>query len=370
MKSNDVINLLEQLAPKRYACDWDNVGLLVGRRDKEVKKIMIALDASLSVIEQAAANKADMLITHHPMIFSAIKKVDYDDITGKKIAKLIANDITYVAAHTNMDAAVMADIAAKKMELIDARPLDVTYTEKMYKLAVYVPVESADLVRSTMLNDGAGFYGNYSHCSYNIAGKGTYMPLEGTNPYKGTVNKFEVTDEIKIETLVSDSNKNRIIRHMLEVHPYEEVAYDLYEISDSGYDIGVGKIGRIKEPVELIECVNIVKAQFGINNLRLVGDPDKKVRFIAICPGAGKSVVKNAIKMGADVLVTGDIDHHTALDAYEDGLCIIDAGHFCTEHFIVDYLKNHLLRCFYKDDLDNKDIEVISAKEESPFIFL
>ena len=177
MKCSEIIKLMEKVAPPEYACNWDNCGLLVGRKDKEVKKIMVALDATRNVIDQARIQNVDMLITHHPMIFSGMKKVTYDDFIGRKVMMLVANDISYYAAHTNMDAAVMADIAADRIELINAKPLEVTYSEQLLKIAVFVPVDSADKVRNAMTNEGAGYIGEYSSCTFNAEGQGTFLPI-------------------------------------------------------------------------------------------------------------------------------------------------------------------------------------------------
>lgn len=371
MECREIIKLLEQLAPGAYSEEWDNVGLLVGRDSKEVKRVMVALDCTENVIDQAVRKEADMLITHHPLIFSPMKRVNCNDYIGRKVYKLASNDIAYFAAHTNMDAAVMADESARMLGMVNTRPLEVTYSKKVYKLAVYVPVPAADRVRDAITREGAGFIGNYSHCTYNIDGTGTFKANEGCNPFVGEINELTRTSEIKIETVITDENMQRVVRAMLKAHPYEEVAYDIYELKNPAYEKGIGKIGYLENDMTLQDLAALVKERFGIASVNVVGNLLTKVVTAAICPGSGKSMIKHALKAGVNVLITGDIDHHNAIDAADQGLCIIDAGHFGTEHFIVEYIRNYLVRSVYSSNNDlfsnASKLEVMMAAETSPF---
>lgn len=374
MKCKDIIKALEELAPVKYAEEWDNVGLLAGNKEKEVKRVMIALDATEDVIGQAIIKQVDMLITHHPMIFSSMKRITYDNFIGKKIIKLIQNDISYYAMHTNFDVMVMAEAGAKKLNIFRTRILDPTYYEKRYKIVVFVPTDSGEKVREAMTKEGAGHVGTYSNCTFHTQGMGTYMPLEGTNPYIGTVNELSFTPEYRLETIVTEEIRDKVITAMLRVHPYEEVAYDVYELHRETADQGVGKYGYLEEDKTLGELAQIVKEKFGLDQVKVSGDLEQKAGLVAVSPGAGKSLVKAAIKVGAQVLVTGDIDHHTAIDGLEQGLSIIDGGHFGTEHLMVDYVKDYLEVYFnrqYDEIWDmNKHIEIITAKEKSPFCYV
>ena len=374
MECKQIIKLMEEIAPCQYKEDWDNVGLLVGRDTKEVKRILVALDPTENVIRQAVKNDIDMLITHHPLIFSGLKRINCNDYIGKKVYELASHDISYYATHTNMDSAVMADVAAGMLNMVNTRPLSVSYRKKMYKLAVYVPKESADKVRDAMSREGAGHIGAYSHCTFNTEGVGTFKALEGTNPYVGVINELTRVTETKIECVVTDETKDAVIKAMIKVHPYEEVAYDLYELENTAYEKGIGKIGYLSHDMTLEECAELVKEKFGIDTVRIVGNPHTRMCTAAVSPGAGKSMVKEALKAKVDVLITGDIDHHSAIDAVEQGLCIIDAGHFGTEHFVVEYIRNYLIKCIYNtnDEIfsNTSGVEVLMAEEKSPFVVM
>lgn len=372
MKCKSVISILEKLAPKKYAEDWDNVGLLLGKEEKEVKKIMVALDATENVINQAVKQEIDMLITHHPMLFSPIKSITSQDFLGKRIIKLLQNDISYYAMHTNFDVAAMADAVAEKLDLMNTRVFEPVYTEKLFKIAVFVPRDHAEKVRMAMVKEGAGFIGNYSGCTFQGEGIGTFIPLEGTNPYIGKLNETSYVNEIKIETIVDKPRMNAVIQAMIKVHPYEEPAYDIYTLYNSIDTVGIGKYGYLKQDISLQNLAMRVKMALNISNVQIVGDLEQKVASVVIVPGSGKSFLKRAIQMKADVYITGDIDHHTAIDAMEQGLCIIDAGHFGTEHIMVDYIKDYINNYLHNINwnLNGEDINVsiITAKESSPFI--
>lgn len=251
---------LEELSPKRFALSFDNVGLLVGRYDKDVKTIYIALDATDEVIDAAIECEADMLITHHPMIFSAIKSVRADDFIGRRILKLAKYDVSYYAMHTNFDVMGMADAAADEIDLIERDVLQVTYE-----------------------------------------------------------------DEIGAE--------------------------------------GIGRIGRLREEMSLIELCDFVKERFMLDTVKVFGDPDRLCNICAISPGSGKSMIKYAIEKGADVIITGDIDHHEGIDSVAQGLCVIDAGHFGIEKIFVPYMEEFIRR-------EMPEIKVYTHEMTSPFMVL
>lgn len=235
MKCSEICALLEQEYAKEYACDWDNVGLLAGRRDKEVKKILLALDATDEVVRMAAEQKADMLITHHPMIFSPMKRVTDEDMNGRRLISLIQHDIACYAMHTNYDTRGMADLAAGMLGLLECTVLE--------------------------------------------------------------------------------------------------------EVRDGE---GIGRIGRFSEAMTLEKCAKLVKDVYQIPSVRIFGAPDTMVRLAAVCPGAGKSTMGNALRAGCEVYITGDIDHHTGIDAVDQGLCIIDAGHYGIEHIFINDVRDYL----------------------------
>lgn len=371
MLCREIIFGLERLAPKKLAESWDNVGLLVGREDMEVHKVMVALDATEAVIDQCVAQKVDLLITHHPIIFSGLKQVNYQDVTGRKLMKLIANRIACYCLHTNFDVAVMAKEGARKLGISNPRVLQTTFQETFYKLVVYVPVSHVDAIRNAFQKEDAGHIGNYSGCSFGAQGIGTFKPLEGTNPYIGTTNQMSYADEVRLETIVRPEKLAATIQAMLRVHPYEEVAYDVFKLENKGEEQGVGCFGYLSRDMLLEELVRVVKETFKIPAVKVSGNLSKRVASVAISPGSGKSLIKHALKAKVDVLITGDIDHHDAIDALEEGLMIIDAGHFGTEYQFVDIIRGYLYEYLYQVDRSYvgtpNELEIIPAREEGPF---
>lgn len=372
MKCLAIIKLLEELAPLKYAEDWDNPGLLAGRAEKEVHKIMVALDPSESVISQAVEKGVDMLITHHPLIFKPVRKVSTQDFIGRKLVKLIQNDISYYAMHTNFDCAVMASEAGRRLGLKNIRVLEPVYEEKLFKIAVFVPEAQADKVRQAMTKEGAGFIGNYSDCTFNTEGFGTFLPREGTDPFIGRRGELSKVREIKIETIIDESKKDAVINAMLKVHPYEEPAYDIYPLDSSMPSVGLGCFGYLNQYVSAENLAERVKQAFHIPYVTYTGKPENKIACVAICPGSGTSVIGHALSCHADVLITGDVDHHAACDAREQGLFLMDAGHFGTEHFMAEFVRDYLKEKIQQIDFGMQcmDIHVITAEEQPVFEIL
>lgn len=344
MRLRDLIKVIEEKYPTNLAYDWDNVGLLVGDWDSEINKVLVSIEANEKLIEEAIENDIDLIVTHHPFIFSKIKRITTSELKGKLIHKLIKNDIAIYSMHTNFDIAneglndyFMSLLGIEKSEI-----LDVTYSEQLYKLAVYVPKDYADTVRLKMCEAGAGFIGNYSHCSFNIDGKGTFMPKEGTNPFIGAINSLETVEEIKVETVVPKKVLNSVLNEMLKSHPYEEVAYDLYKIENKGEVFGLGRIAKLDKKMNLEELAQLVKEKLNMNYIRVVGDLNSDITKIAVVTGSGSSYVKDAKKSGAQVLITGDLKYHEAQDASDIGMNIIDCGHFESEYIFKDIMKEFL----------------------------
>ncbi|MNJ52195.1 putative GTP cyclohydrolase 1 type 2 [compost metagenome] len=221
----------------------------------------------------------------------------------------------------------MNDWMAEALGIEGTSPLEDIHTDKLYKLVVFVPKDHHQKVLDAVLNAGAGCIGNYSHCSFNINGYGTFLPLEGAEPYLGQQGKLERAEEVRIETIVPDSIRNRVIQAMLRSHPYEEVAYDLYPMDLKGRTLGLGRVGRLAEPVTLEAFADRVKEKLDVPALRVIGDLQRPINKAAVIGGSGGRYWKHAKFRGADVLVTGDIDYHTAQDALMAGIALIDPGH-------------------------------------------
>jgi len=347
-----VIRMVERLAPKQYAEEWDKVGLQVGTLHKEVKNVMVALEVTDAVVDEAIREQADLIIAHHPVIFRPIAQLLSDDPAGRKLVKLIKHDIAVYAAHTNLDVAEggLNDWMAEALRIADVKPLKETRAEKLYKLVVFVPHDHHERVLNAIFEAGAGWIGNYSHCSFNLEGTGTFLPREGTNPYIGEKGKLESVKEMRVETIVPESVRNNVVQAMLAAHPYEEVAYDLYEVALKGKTLGLGRVGKLQEPVTLAAFAEQVKRALNVPAVRVVGSPETMIRKVAVLGGSGSKYVRDAVRAGADVFVSGDIDYHTAQDALADGICIIDPGHHAEEIMkekLASYLRDGLRQAGY-----------------------
>lgn len=344
MNLKSIIKKIENKYPLNLAYEWDNVGLLVGDLNLDIKKILVVLEANEKVINEAVENKVDLIITHHPFIFRKMNKINTNDLKGKLIHKLIKNDISLYSMHTNFDIAFdgLNDYFMELMEFEDSKVLDITNNEVLYKLAVYVPTSHIESVKNALLKSGAGHIGNYSHCSFSSQGIGSFKPLNDTNPFIGKIGEVESVEETKIETIVNQKKLGSIISSMLSAHPYEEVAYDLYKLENKGSSVGLGRVSSLKEPIILKELCDNIKEKLNMEHIKVVGDIDTNVSKVAVVTGSGADMIKKAQRKGADVLITGDVKYHDAQDALDMRMCVIDCGHFNTEDIFKDVIKRFL----------------------------
>jgi dinuclear metal center YbgI/SA1388 family protein len=329
VNGHEIIQCFEQFAPKSYAMEGDKIGLQIGKLNQPVKRVLIALDVLEPVVDEAIEQNVQLIIAHHPPIFRPLKSIRTDEPSGRLIEKLIKHDIAVYAAHTNLDVAPggVNDLLAECLQLEETEVLVPTVEEQLNKLAVYVPVDHAADVRNAIGNAGAGFIGEYSHCSFSVTGTGRFLPGNHANPYIGEKGKMEEVKEVRIETIYPKRLEKKILTAMLKAHPYEEVAYDLYPLENKGKILGLGRIGKLKEEMTLREFAHFVKTQLEVEGVRVVGNLESKVRKVAVLGGDGNKFYQSALFKGADVYVTGDMYYHTAHDAMMAGLNIIDPGH-------------------------------------------
>ncbi|MBP2649662.1 MAG: NGG1p interacting factor 3 protein [Firmicutes bacterium] len=344
VKCDRIIKAIEELAPINLAESWDNPGLMVGSASQDIEKVLVALDVTPEVANKAVEAGVDLIIAHHPLIFHAIKNIRTDSPLGKTLSVLIKHDIAVYAAHTNLDSAAggVNDLLADKLGLSDCQPLEPSSAGKLLKLVVFVPESHSDKVRDAVTRAGAGHIGKYSHCTFSTGGIGTFLPLNGTNPFIGKIGQLEQAGEVRLETILPEKASAKVVTAMLEAHPYEEVAYDLYPLSQTIADIGMGRVGELAEPVSLLNFAQTVKGALGVDFLRVVGDQSKKIKTVAVCGGAGSSFINQALKLGADVLVTGDIKYDEGQQGRDLGIGLIDAGHFPTERLMVNAITTYL----------------------------
>ena len=353
VKCQVVMDAMERIAPRRLAEDWDNPGLLLGSPAQEVSRIFVCLDVDEAAVDAAVRQGADMIVSHHPLIFRAMKQLRTDLPLGRLLQRLMEHHIAVYAAHTNLD---MADggintALAKTLRLTDAQPLR-PYRESLVKIVVYVPAGHEDAVRSAMSEAGAGHIGNYSDCSFRTTGLGTYKPLAGSRPFLGELAKLSTVEEIRLETVAPEKLLKEVVQAMLDAHPYEEVAYDVLPLRNTHIEGGLGRIGCLEKEVRLSDFAEEVKQTLAVSGLRVYGSAETRIRRVAVCGGAGMDCASVAVAAGAAVLVTGDIRYHDAQAALSQGLCLIDAGHFATEYPGMVELGSRLRRIAAKAEWD------------------
>jgi dinuclear metal center YbgI/SA1388 family protein len=368
-KGQTVIQYIEQLAPKHLAMEGDKIGLHVGTLNKPIKKVMVTLDVMENVVDEAIENGVDLIIAHHAVIFRPLKHLRTDLPGGRLFEKLLKHDIAVYTAHTNLDVAKggMNDCMAKKLELEEVEVLSPLHQDRLKKLVVFVPTTHADRVRQAMGDAGAGFIGNYSHCAFEVVGKGRFLPGEGANPFLGEAGRIETVEEVRVETIIPASLEKRVIQAMLAAHPYEEVAYDLYPLDNQGEPYGLGRIGKLKQPMTLCLFAQKVKEAFDVPGVRVIGELDRPVRRVAVLGGDGNSFVSQAAFKGADVFVTGDVYYHVGHEAMAHGMAMVDPGHYA-EKVIVEVLCRYLETKFAEQRVET---EVMASRANTnPFQFL
>lgn len=344
--AKDIIDVLEQFAPPSLQESYDNSGLLTGDVNSSITGVLISLDCTEEVVDDAIKKNCNMIISHHPIVFSGLKKLTGKNYTERTIIKAIKNDILLYAIHTNLDNVyngVNAKIA-EKLGLINTRVL-APAKGKLLKLVTFVPLSHADDVRNAIFNAGGGVISEYDCCSFNVEGKGTFRGSDNTNPYVGEKGKIHFENEIRIEVILPDYLKNIVVAAMIKAHPYEEVAYDIYLLENEHQRIGSGLIGELKNPVDEVQILNDIKNKLKAKCIRYSALLNKKVQKIALCGGAGSFLLKNAIAAGADLFITSDFKYHQFFDA-ENRIVIADIGHYESEQFTIELIRDVLIEKF------------------------
>lgn len=333
MLIKEICQILEANAPLSLQESYDNSGLLIGSAYAEIECALITLDVTEAVLEEAIKENCQLVIAHHPLIFKGIKKLTGSTLTEKLITKAIKNDIAIYAMHTNLDnvASGVNAMLAEKLGLVNNKILS-PVKGKLKKVVTFCPTNHTDTVREAMFHAGAGHIGDYDSCSYNIAGKGSFRALEGTNPYVGKKGEIHFEEEMRIETIVPDFLVKKVLSAMLDAHPYEEVAYDIYPLDNENLETGAGMIGELKEETNGVDFLTHVKKVLGAAALKHSPLIDKAIKRVAFCGGSGAFLIHKAYQSGADAFITGDVKYHDFFD-YHGQMTIIDAGHYETEQF-------------------------------------
>lgn len=342
-RNSDIFKAIERNAPRYLAEKWDNVGLQVGSYSHPVCRVLLTLDVTPDVVEEAIEKDIDLIVSHHPFLFNGVKSICVDDGKGQLIDALIAHKISVYSAHTNLDAAEygLNYFIAKALGLEEMRPLSNSPKDRLYKLVVFVPESHTEAILQVMGDNDAGYVGKYSHCSFRAVGKGTFKPLSESKPFIGSENQVETVAEDRIETVIDNEMAKSLIQKIKAVHPYETMAYDLYPMDESltKEANGPGKIGDLSTALLPQDFLEKLKSALGLKLVRTAGKPPQVIKRIALCTGAGAEFMGLAKVRNADVYVTGDLKYHEAQSAHENHLWVVDAGHYGTEHQVVLLLK-------------------------------
>ncbi|MFB6455077.1 Nif3-like dinuclear metal center hexameric protein [Chitinophaga sp. Hz27] len=342
MKIKDIIQVIEQYAPLQYQESYDNAGLIFGDASREVTNVLLTLDATEEVIDEAIARGCNLVVAHHPIVFGGLKKINGNNYVERVAIKAIKHDVAVYAAHTNLDNVrngVCAEMASR-LGLTNCRILQ-PKKGLLKKLYTFVPAADAEKVRNALFEAGAGHIGNYSECSYNGEGQGTFKAGVGTDPYVGKVGERHFETETKLEVIFPLYLEGRVIQALLGSHPYEEVAYDIVTLDNMYHEVGSGLVGELPEEMDELVFLKLVKARFGTGCVKYTSLRGKSVKKIALCGGAGSFLLKRAIGVGADVYISSDFKYHEFFDA-DNQIVIADIGHFESEQFTVE-LFYHIL---------------------------
>ena len=333
MTVKDILNCIIEVAPLQWQESYDNAGLQVGDLNAETHKALICLDITEEVVNEAIDKNCDLIVSHHPLIFKGLKHLTPQSYIERAVMKAIKQDIAMISMHTNLDNSYLG-VSRVLAERLGLKNLHILQPMAGYlkKLVVYVPLVAAQKVRQAMFEAGAGCIGNYDSCSFNAQGQGSFRAGETTHPYVGEVGKLHFEDEVRVETIVPKHALNQVIAAMLKVHPYEEVAYDVYALENEFQQAGAGMIGEFDEPMSETAFLGLVAHAIGSPCLRHSALRGGKIQKVALCGGSGTPFMQVALRCGADVYLTADIKYHDFF-VPESRMLLVDGGHYETEQF-------------------------------------
>jgi len=364
MTIRDITNHLEELAPLKYAEDFDNVGLLVGNYNSEVTGVLVTLDTLENVVDEAIDKKCNLIISFHPIIFSGLKKLNGDNYVERVVLKAIKNDISIYAIHTALDNSFKG-VSAKMAEVLGLTNAKVLIPKQGFikKLTTYVPKKDAEKVRSELFKVGAGAIGNYNNCSFNMDGVGTYKGNENSNPALGKKGKLHKENETFISVVFETHLEKELLSTLFKVHPYEEVAYDIVTTDNAHQHIGMGTIGELINPMIEQQFLSFVKEKFNLKNIRHSKLLGKTIKNVAVLGGSGSFAIDVAKSSGADIYISADFKYHEFYKA-ENQLVLADIGHYESEQFTKNLLVDYLTKKFRNFAI------ILSEKNTNPINYL
>ena len=346
IKLKEIVDYLEYEIPLDFQEDYDNCGLQTGDPETLITGILITLDVTPEIIIEALDKKCNLILSHHPVTLAGIKKMTGETLPVQIFREAIKNNIAIYSAHTNIDSLKngVSGIFAKKLGLINTGILSFQ-KKQLLKLVTFVPVEYVEKVRNALFEAGAGNIGNYGCCSYNIEGEGTFQGNESANPFVGNKGELHFEKEIRIETVLPVYLKNKVLKSLLSSHPYEEVAYDFYQLENNYEEVGFGIIGELKEAQKPVEFLKYLKEITKTGCIRHTQMPDKQIKKVAICGGSGSFLIEKAKSAGADVFITGDVKYHQFFEINKD-MMIADIGHYESEQFVKELFFDVIIKKF------------------------
>jgi len=363
-----IVEVMEKISPSSLAEHWDNVGLHVGNMSWPVRKIWVALDPTVALVQKACEQDVDLVITHHPLVFKPLTAIDPETLVGKTVDIALKKRIGVFCAHTNLDSAVggINDMLADRLGINETQALEPAPSDS-YRLVTFVPEGHVERVADALFASGAGRSLGYSHVSFRTPGIGTFKPSEGATPFIGQPGEITRTTEYRLELLVEGHNLPRVEQALLSAHPYEEVVYDVVALGNERRDAGLGRIGDIDQELSLEAFGFQVKQTLGLEAVRIVGDRHQRVRRVALCSGSGKGLLQSFLASDAQVFVSGDFGYHDGRSVEDSGRSLVDVGHFASEYVMVDGLAGRLGKVL-KDE--GHTIEVAAFREEKDCFWL
>jgi dinuclear metal center YbgI/SA1388 family protein len=342
----DVTATLERLAPLAYQESYDNAGLLVGNPNEEVKQILVSLDVTEAVVQEAIDNHCQLVVAHHPIIFKGLKKLTGSNYVERTVLAAIRNNVAIYASHTNLDH-VVGGVNSRIASIIGLRQLRILSPKKqlLSKLVSFVPVEEVQRVLNALYKAGAGQIGHYKNCSFRSEGTGTFQPDEHANPHIGSIHTQEEVRESRIELIFPTHLQNQVLSALRQAHPYEEIAHYISQLENENQEVGAGMIGELPNAMDSREFLLFLKERMQLGCIRHTDLLNKPIQKVAVCGGAGRFLLSDAIRQGADVLVTADFKYHEFFDA-DQRIVIADIGHYesevCTKNLISEYLSENI----------------------------
>ncbi|WP_316790177.1 Nif3-like dinuclear metal center hexameric protein [Pedobacter frigoris] len=338
MRLSSLIKHLEDYAPSNYQEDYDNSGLIIGNVNQEIEGALVALDCTEAIVDEAITHGCNLIITHHPIVFKGLKRITGKTYVERVVLKAIKNNIALYAIHTNLDHVKngVNGVICDRLGLLGTKILS-PKKGLMKKLVTFCPTALAPVVRGALFEAGAGSIGNYSDCSFNGEGTGTFKAGEGTDPFVGEQGVQHHEQELRIETIFLAQDERKVLLALFEHHPYEEVAYDIYPIENKLETVGAGMIGWLEEEMDGRDFLRLVKDRMDTSVIRHTKLLPRKIKKVAVCGGSGSFLLKEAIAAGADAFVTADFKYHEFFDA-DEKIVIADIGHFESEQFTSDLL--------------------------------